>query len=378
MTPDPTRIDSEHEPRGARPVVDVHAHAWPVLADAPENALFLQRHSIWHTQAPRRLANGRPAERQTLYDGRGGGRSNLLDVGFRFGSFGRAEWTFEGVDYYLQWMPELMDTMVMPPELTIALMNNVGVDWGLLSRGHSYGAINDYTATAVALYPDRLVGCAQIEEWNAHEPPQQEELRRCVEQLGLRALYFETEALFMTEFRNNFDDPEYEPFWLTVAELGIPVFWDIRCRHGFTPEDFAEQVAALGRWATRWPDTPAVITHGFNMAWFRDSETSREVKELMCRPQMYLELLFPIMMGRHWQYPYVEAIEVIRRLREEVGTERLLWGSDMPAAQRVCTYRESLDYLGGLSALMPPDELDAIRGGNAVRLLGITARPRAS
>src|SRR4051812_39719925 len=107
------------------PVVDVHGHTWPVLADAPENALFLQRHTIWHTQPPRRLADGRPAEAQTLFDGRGGGRSNLLDVGFRFGEHGRVEWTHEGVDYYLQWMPELMATMVMPPELTIALMNNV-------------------------------------------------------------------------------------------------------------------------------------------------------------------------------------------------------------------------------------------------------------
>jgi predicted TIM-barrel fold metal-dependent hydrolase len=78
------------------------------------------------------------------------------------------------------------------------------------------------------------------------------------------------------------------------------------------------------------------------------------------------------MMGRRWDYPYPEAIEIIRRLREEIGTERLLWGSDMPAAARVCTYTQSLDYLTGLREFVSADELDGIRGNNAKRLFHST------
>jgi predicted TIM-barrel fold metal-dependent hydrolase len=268
-------------------------------------------------------------------------------------------------------MPELMETMVMPPELMIALMDNLGVEWGVLSRGHHYGDLNVYLADAVARYPDRLIGCAQIDEWAAYEPAQQEELRRCVEELGLRALYFETEAFFVTDFRENFDEPRFEPFWRTVAELGIPVFWDLRCRHEFTPEDFGEQVGALARWVERWPATPAVVTHGFNMAWFRDGRISDAMLALLREPSVHLELLFPIMMGRRWPYPYAEALELVRQLREEVGTDRLHWGSDMPAAGRVCTYRQSLDWLEGLADVVPEGELDGIRGGNARRLFSL-------
>jgi predicted TIM-barrel fold metal-dependent hydrolase len=359
-------------------VVDFHSHAWPVLAQAPENAEFLQRHTIWHSQVARRAVDAAPIEARTLYDGLGGGRSNLLDVNFRFGSLGRAEWTADGIDYYLQWMPELMDVLVMPPELMIALMGNVGVQWGLVSRGHAYGAINDYVSDVVQQYPDRLVGCAQIEEWNASTREQQEELRRCVEELGLRALYFETEAFFVTDFSDNFDDRKFDPFWRVVADLEIPVLWDLRCRHTFTPEDFHEQVLALCRWATRWPSIPSVITHAFNLAWFRNEELSTELLELLGRPQVYLELLFPIMMGRRWEYPYPEAIEIIRRLREEVGTARFLWGSDMPAAQRVCTYRQALDYLVQLREFMPDREVDGILGGNAIRLLALEQQAKGA
>lgn len=349
------------------PIVDVHSHVWPVLAEHPENAVFLQRHTIWHTQQPRRLRDGRVNAERMLYDGRAAGRSNLTDVGFRFGRFGRSEWEHEGETYYLQWMPELMETMVMPAESMISLMNNVGVHWGVISRGHSYGDINHEVAQIVQAHKGRFVGCAQIQEWRADHESQHDELRRSVK-IGLSALYFETEAFFMDDYRLTIDDRRLDRLWEIVAELGIPVLWDIRPRHSFTPEDFNSQVRALSAWADRWPTIPSVLTHAFNMAWFDDRRLSADVVELLRRPQMYVELLFPIMMGRLWEYPYAEAGEAIRQLREEVGTDRMMWGSDMPAAQRVCTYRQALDYIRIHCDWLPPQEREAILGTNASRL----------
>ena len=48
---------------------------------------------------------------------------------------------------------------------------------------------------------------------------------------------------------------------------------------------------------------------------------------------------------RIWDYPYPEAQALIEGMRDQLGADRLVWGSDMPNVERFCTYRQSLDYV---------------------------------
>ena len=197
---------------------------------------FQQRHMLWHMQGIRRLSDQHRVNRRTLHDGLGTGLSNMFDVNFRPGEHGRLVWTHEGEDYYVQWMPAALQAFEAPAELMIAQMDELGVDVGVISRAHIYGRLNDLVADAMNRFPGRFVGAAEIDEWRAYEDSQIAELTRCVESLGMRALYFDgTESFFMVDYKTYYDQPEFRTFWQQVAGLEIPVLWHLRCRNELSP-----------------------------------------------------------------------------------------------------------------------------------------------
>jgi predicted TIM-barrel fold metal-dependent hydrolase len=55
----------------------------------------------------------------------------------------------------------------------------------------------------------------------------------------------------------------------------------------------------------------------------------------------------------------------------------MMWGSDMPAALRVCTYGQSLDYIRAHCDWLPQPELEGILGENAVKLFRLDVRARS-
>ena len=333
---------------------------------------FQQRHMLWHMQGIRRLADQHRVNRRTLHDGRGTGLSNMFDVNFRPGEHGRLVWTHEGEDYYVQWMPAALQAFEAPADLMIAQMDELGVDVGVISRAHIYGRLNDLVADAMNRFPGRFVGAAEIDEWRAYEDSQIAELTRCVESLGMRALYFDgTESFFMVDYKTYYDQPEFRTFWQQVASLEIPVLWHLRCRNELSPRDFTNELRIFRAFVEKWPDINFVITHCFEMNHFENDRLSSLALEICRLPNIHLELLFPIMNGGRWEYPYPQAQEIIKQLYAEIGAGKIMWGSDMPAVERVCTYRQSLDYLRFHCRFIAPDDMEKILGGNAVKLFCI-------
>src|SRR5262249_14554587 len=95
------------------------------------------------------------------------------------------------------------------------------------------------------------------------------------------------------------------------------------------------------------------------------------LEALLRREQFAVEILYPIHWGRDHEYPFRELRPTIELLYHRLGSERLLWGSDMPNVERNCTYRQSLQYLRIVAeGVMPADDMDRILGLNALRILG--------
>ena len=44
-----------------------------------------------------------------------------------------------------------------------------------------------------------------------------------------------------------------------------------------------------------------------------------------------------------WEYPYSDALWVVRTLYEHIGPYRMCWGSNSPLSQRSMTYRQTLE-----------------------------------
>jgi len=292
----------------------------------------LQHHILFHPQGFRRRRDGSSVKKQTLFDGVHDGVEGLFEVNFRPKEWGQLEWSFEGEEYYIQWMPPTMHRMEAPPEMLIAHMDYVGVDMAVLQSDHVYGDLNEYLSEVVRRYPNRLIGLAQVNEWEAYKKREQERLRYAIEELGLKGLYFYVEGYYVTNFRENFMDEKYADFWGMVRFLQIPVFWSLYTSRINQIEDFREQCKRLSRFAEEYPDIRSVITHGIEtFSMLKGAKRFKifpEVWDCLQKPNVQLEVLFHIMVA-DMEYPYSEVRQPLKEIYQELGPEKLLWG-DLP------------------------------------------------
>ena len=166
---------------------------------------------------------------------------------FRIGRFGRLEFTHEGEDHYMQWMPPVLRDMSAPPEYVVAQMDYASVDRAVIPHDRTWGNLDDYLADAIKLYPDRLVALAQVEEWRGGEPDQLDRVRRQVEELGFSGLYFSTIGFFRADFKTHVNDPSLDPLWDLVGELGIPIYWNPGTRQRPFVDVYLDEVRQLAR-----------------------------------------------------------------------------------------------------------------------------------
>jgi predicted TIM-barrel fold metal-dependent hydrolase len=357
-----------------RMIVDGHAHAFPFLGgasgfpSAEHHLRLLQRHFTTHPQGARRVSDNQLVAVPTLWDGETPGFAGLLDVGFRVGRFGRFEWEKDGVAYYIQWLPPHLEENAASAERMLAQMRYLGVDRALLQRGYLYGLIDEWLAEIVRRHPDRLRACLTVDESRLDDPGEIDHLRRCVRELGLTALYVDNDRFWSGAQGADFGAAPYVTFWEAIQETGIPVLWDIRFVQRRTQADYLGEVARLHRLARQFPRIRHVLTHGLPAHALAGGLIPDEILALLREPNVSLELLFPLLYGASWEYPYVEAQPIVRELYQRLGAGKLVWGSDMPNVERSCTYRQSLTYLTRHCEFVPAADLDRIVGGNANEL----------
>ena len=357
-------------------VIDAHLHTFPRLGTATGGQSaglqirLWQHHLRFYRPYFRRDDGSRVYE--PLLDYPSDDIDDMPDVNFRLSNFGQADFTVDGVDYYVQLYPPSLVNMEVPPERVIAEMDLLGVHIGVLQHDHIYGSLNEYFGECMRRFPGRFIGLAQIREWEADQEAEHERLERAILEHGNRGLYFSVGALALGhDADQHLDDPRYEPLWDVVRRLEIPVWWWLDSRRRDRFDSFMQRVSELNRWAQAHPDIPAVITHGLvPVIFFHDVGIPDEMMALLKLPNVHAEVNF----HTYWpEYPYVEGRELIKRLCGEVGVEKLMWGSDMPFCVVWCTYKQSLDYIRLHWDFLSDGERDLIVGGNVARLFGMEA-----
>jgi len=125
----------------------------------------------------------------------------------------------------------------------------------------------------------------------------------------------------------------------------------------------------------RYPDTRVSITHGFPL---RDLVVGDRIEvpaafwePFSDRPNLSIEVSFPVRIGDLFDYPWIACQPVLEEMVARIGSDRLLWGTDMPFQNRFCTYRQSREWIERYCTWLDPEQLRAMMGGTAARLLRI-------
>ncbi|MGQ0664645.1 MAG: amidohydrolase family protein [Pseudomonadota bacterium] len=358
-------------------IVDCHHHIiqhWIGACGHPTrdlHAKYLQW-SLARTVAKTfRQRDGAPADTRALYRQGAASWQDLNDVDFRVGKFGQLEFTVEGEDYYIQYMPVGMQEMQAPPELMLAQMTYAGVDRCILQAGGAYGRMSDFNAFAARQYADKVTGLMHVDEAMAGSPEMLDEIDRAHRELGLRGIYYNLDSFARHGFRWGLDDKRLEPFWAKLDAQRIVLCIELTSAPSYDRAGYIGHLTALGRQLGRHPNIPCHLAMGPPVQHFANNgkwDFPEEVAKVYRRDNFWIEVMFPITWGGVWDYPYREAHPLIRDLRDQVGVERLMWGSDMPNVERFCTYRQSLDYVRKYCDFLSPREMDLVLGGNAARL----------
>ena len=77
-----------------------------------------------------------------------------------------------------------------------------------------------------------------------------------------------------------------------------------------------------------------------------------------------------VLMATKWpEYPYTERQERLHKWCDEVGAEKLMWGSDMPFCGGIwCSYRQAIDYIRLHCDFLSCQEKNLVLRGNVARM----------
>lgn len=364
-------------------IIDCHSHvfqAWEGACGHPSAEIhrnYIQKVQTRTAAKVFRSHDGKQVSGAVLFREGQNAWSGLRDVNFRVGNFGRLDFTIDGDDYHSQYMPVSMQQIVAPPELMLAQMKYAGVDHCVLQAGWGYGAMNDYNAFAQNQYPERFTALLNIDEPRAATDAALREFDRAHQRLGLKGVYFALEAFARYDFDTNFDDIRLDAFWSRVEQVNLPVFIEVTATPDYDEASYIANIVRLSNLMERFRDIRWVLVMGPPVGYFARSghwEFPEPVEAVYRHDNLLIEVMFPITWGGVWDYPYPQAQELIRGLRDKFGSSKLVWGSDMPNVERFCTYTQCVDYVRRHCSFLSANEKDAILGGNVDLLLRVRSR----
>jgi predicted TIM-barrel fold metal-dependent hydrolase len=220
-----------------------------------------------------------------------------------------------------------------------------GVDHCILQTGWGYGAMNDYNAFAQNQYPNKFTALLNVDEPRAVADAGLAEFDRAHRDLGLKGVYFALDAFARYGFDVTFDDARYDTCWSKIDAAGLPVFFEITAIPDYDAASYISNLVRLHGLMDRYTNIRWVLVMGPPSD--SSANRARGISQTRCSPPCGTTVCLskscsPITWGGAWEYPYPQAQELVRGMRDLFDASKLVWGSDMPNVERFCTYTQSL------------------------------------
>lgn len=228
--------------------------------------------------------------------------------------------------------------------------------YGLKRVNFVSAAGNDRLAGIVERYPGRFTGFAH----HRLEPGAHVELRRAVDELGLRGF---KQLGPRTDYA--FEDPELRPVWEFLAERELPalIHFGFLGRGGGVVQHPRMSPLSLFETARDFPEINFIIPH-FGAGYWQDL-----LALCWSLPNIYIDTSGSNQWMR-WM-PYELTLEsLFRKAWETIGTERIVFGSDSIGFPRGFAVRYLMDQVRACYTLgMTDHDVKNIFSNNAARLL---------
>ncbi|WP_416960831.1 amidohydrolase family protein [Streptomyces sp. Agncl-13] len=247
----------------------------------------------------------------------------------------------------------------------IRSLDSAGVERAALVQASTfYGFDNRYAADALKRHPDRLVGVCSV-DFLADTAV--EDLRYWIEERGFGGVRIRVSdgTTKVPTPGSGVSDVRMQSVWDYVTAQQIPVCIQM---HSKDAPKLAEVLRSR-------PGMTVLLDHAGrpNAAGGAPYEHLDELGRLARFEGVHLKVTPPAL-RRLQDEPGADVTEVLRRLVEMFGAERLMWGSNFPAsAGALADLRDGIEER--LSWLEGADRA-AVLGGNAARVYGVAVGAR--
>lgn len=238
-----------------------------------------------------------------------------------------------------QMFPAELGDWGVSPEALIKVMDENGVDKSVLLQGNFLGFQNEYTFEAIKKYPSRFTGAATYDPFcNKAEDVK----RRLFDELGFKTVKFELSdgsGLMANRPPMDLDGDIINGCFRYAEEKNLTVVLDIG-----RPRCSCWQVDALASAVSKYPDVTFVICH--LLAPQRDdAELLKRSLGKLVRDNVYFDLASLPNNQKPEVYPYPSAALHLRTAKAVVGSEKLMFGTDMPCILARDSYSHLKDYI---------------------------------
>lgn len=289
------------------PIIDAHAHLW------------LRQDAVWNGKRILTLENG---------------RSHFLGE-------------------EVQMVPPFMIDGKNSAEVFLSNMNYAQVSAAVITQEYIDGLQNDYLEEVMQRYPDRFFCCGMCDYFEENVVEQAQALYvRGFRAIKIPANRLKTDAVTVSLL----DEKMVTLFdWMEQNEVMLSIDLD----------DDSRQIAQFEEVLQQHPRLRVAIGH-FGMATF---PTFMEQVRLARHDNVMIESGGITWLYNAEFYPFRGAVRAIRQAADEVGMEKLMWGSDYPRTITAITYRMSYDFVLK-SEELTEEEKAMFLGKNAERFYG--------
>lgn len=288
-------------------IIDAHAHLW------------LKQDAVWNGKRIQTLENG---------------RSHFLGE-------------------EVQMIPPFMIDGRNSAEVFLSNMNYAQVSAAVITQEYIDGLQNDYLEEVQRIYPDRFFCCGMCEYFDEDVVGQAVTLQ----ERGFRAIKIPANRLKTDAVTVELQDRKMTDLFAWMEMEGMILSIDL--------DDDSRQIAQMDEILASHPALKTAVGH-FGMATF---PTFKEQVRLARHENVMIESGGITWLYNAEFYPFHGAVRAIREAAEEVGMEKLMWGSDYPRTITAITYRMSYDFVQKTKELTE-EEKAMFLGQNAEKFYG--------
>ena len=236
------------------------------------------------------------------------------------------------------------------PEMLLELMKANGVERTVLVQVIHYRWDNSYTAQALKTYPDRFMGVCRV---NPEDPEAPDHLSSWTEEHGFHGVRLSPAESAAGDW---FTGPLMDPLFRRATRLGVPMLILTRSR----------RLPDLARLVELHPDLDVVVDHMADCRPDAPDQLSRLVA-LARYPRVYVKI------SHTWSlsstpYPWSDTHDLVRRVYEAFGPQRIMWGTDWPVCLPHATYAQTLSVVRDEMTFISDKDLEWVLGRTALRL----------